>query len=737
MIINKRILRELKGDKYRYGALFFLVVLSVSIVVSMAAAADSVFYTVDTNKKNNLVEDGEFTIITPFSSEQKSEIEQLGVNLAENFYIDMNTSNGGTLRLFKNRVTMNIVTLDSGNLAVSSNELTLDKNYAKSQDIKVNGLLDLDNESYAVTGIGSAPDYSLVLKNPYDVVADPEKFSIAFVSEGTFEDLADQGHNIINNYSFLLDEGTSAKKLKEYIQGNLTFFIESNDNSRIDGVKSDSQINKSSSLIAGVIVLILVAYMISIFVTHNIEKESSVIGALYALGYRKNDLMKHYMILPCVLVFAASLVGTVLGYILIPYLEDTSSYYSLPEIQPVLHPYLMIYGIGIPGLITWSVNILTINRKLSSTPLQLLRKEKNYNTIINVSLGNLGFISRFRIRQFLREIKANITIVAGLMLAILLMVFSFGIKGTINNYVTHATEDAKYNYMYALKYPVSEVPTDSEEAYVKPLYSFLDIAGKDLEVNLFGIRPGNPYFQFTVGGERDEVYISNAVAYKYGLESNDTIDLKDPIEDKTYTFKVKAVVSFAPGLYIFADINHMRDVFMQDEGYYNTLLSANELKIEENAIASVITLEDIANSASKFHDIMRGLISMLLTVSIVIFILVLYLLLKMMVDKAISSIALIKMFGYSEKEVRKLYLGNTSYTVALAVFLGIPVSTWVVKRIWPYMITDIAAGFEYVIPFNLYAVTIGIIFLSYLIVQIMLARHIKKISLLEVLKSRE
>lgn len=737
MIINKRIRRELNGNKYRYGALFFLVILSVGIVVSMAGAADSVFYTVDTNKINNVIEEGEFAIMTPLSSKQESELEQLGVNVAENFYMDRTTSNGATLRLFKNRETMNKVELDSGKLASSPNEITLDKNYARSHGITVSDLLKMEDESYVVTGIGSAPDYSFVIKNPFDVVADPEEFSIGFISEDTFENLSEQEQNITYNYSFLLDEGASVKELKDYIKEYLTFFIEASDNARIDGVKSDSQINKSSALIAGVIVLLLVAYMISIFVTHNLEKESSVIGALYALGYRKNDLIKHYMILPCLLVFAASVIGVALGYLLIPYLEDTSSYYSIPEIQPILRPYLMVYGIAIPLLITWSVNILAINRKLSAPPLQLLRKEKNYNQSINVSLGNLGFILRFRIRQFLREIKANITIVAGLMLAILLMVFSFGIKGTITNYVNHAIEDANYNYMYALKYPVSKIPGDSEEAYVKPLYSYLDIAGKELEVNLLGIRPENPYFNFTVGGKRDEVYISNAVAYKYGLEPNDTIDLRDPLEDHSYTFTVKAVVPYSPGLYIFTDINHMREIFMQDAGYYNTLLSADALEIDQSAIASVITLEDIANSASKLHDIMQSLITMLLTVSIVIFILVLYLLLKVMVDKAILSIALIKMFGYNEKEVRKLYLGNTSYTVGLAVLLGLPLSTWIVKRIWPYMISNIAAGFESVIPYNLYMITIGIIFISYITVQIMLARHIKQISLLEVLRSRE
>ena len=47
-------------------------------------------------------------------------------------------------------------------------------------------------------------------------------------------------------------------------------------------------------LVAGVIVMILFTYVISVFVIHGIEKESSVIGALYALGVQQKDLILHY-----------------------------------------------------------------------------------------------------------------------------------------------------------------------------------------------------------------------------------------------------------------------------------------------------------------------------------------------------------------------------------------------------------------------------------------------------------
>lgn len=764
MIINRRIKREFKENKYRYGALFFLVVLSVSIVVSMAAAADSIFYTVDTNKVNNHIEDGEFTVFVPYSEEQKSEIEQFGVTLVENFYVDIDTGNGSLLRIFKNREFINTVDLDIGNLAVTSNEITIDKNYSKSLNIKLNDVVNLGKKVYKVSGIGSAPDYSFVVKKPFDVVAVPEKFSVAFVADEAFNSLSDEEKSITYNYSYRLHEGITNKQFKDYIRsldrdmsmlqytemspnidsagvspssGNLAYFIQAEDNARINDVKTDSEINKLSALVAGVIVLLLVAYMISIFVTHNIEKESSVIGALYSLGFLKNDLMKHYMILPIILVSVASLVGTALGYVLIPFLEDASKYYSFPELHLLLKPYLIVYGIAVPILITVIVNFFAINKKLSLLPLQLLRKEKKQNKISNVNLGNMGFINRYRIRQLLREINGYITIVFGLILAILLMVFSFGLKGTIDNYVKHTLNDANFNYMYALNYPLIEVPEDGEEAYSKTLYAYLDMAGKELEINVLGIQSGNSYFNFKVDGDSDDVYISNSVAYKYGYEVGDEIDLKDHIEEKTYTYQVKGIVPYTTGLYIFTDINNMRKVFGQEADYYNILLAANELDLEQSAIASVITLEDIAESASRFNEIMASLMIMLLIVSIIIFILVLYLLLKMMVDKATFSISLIKVFGYNEKEVKKLYLGSAFYTVLVSTLIGLPVSTWIVGVIWPYMISNVNAGFESFIPLNLYLIILGIILISYLYVDIMVGRHLKKISLVEILKSRE
>jgi putative ABC transport system permease protein len=216
MILNKRIKRELKGNIFRYGALFFLIVLSISIVVSMASATDSVFYTVNDNHEKNHIEDGEFNVFVPYSDKQIKEIESLGVKLEENFYTDIDTGKG-TLRVFKNREFINTVAIDKGVLADDSDEVTLEKLYAQNYGLKIGDAIEIKDKKFTVTGIGSAPDYAYVKKNPYDVAANAKKFCIAFVSGKAFEELMEKDVNVEFCYSYRITGDITDKKLREYL----------------------------------------------------------------------------------------------------------------------------------------------------------------------------------------------------------------------------------------------------------------------------------------------------------------------------------------------------------------------------------------------------------------------------------------------------------------------------------------------------------------------------------------
>ena len=105
----------------------------------------------------------------------------------------------------------------------------------------------------------------------------------------------------------ILDEHLSLKI------DNLTSFVEQADNPRIKASASDVQINIAVSQLAGVIVVALIAYVVSVFVVHSIECESTIIGTLYALGVSRRQLMLSYAMLPVLVCLAGGVMGTVWG----------------------------------------------------------------------------------------------------------------------------------------------------------------------------------------------------------------------------------------------------------------------------------------------------------------------------------------------------------------------------------------------------------------------------------------
>ncbi|MFX0547814.1 FtsX-like permease family protein [Hathewaya histolytica] len=556
-----------------------------------------------------------------------------------------------------------------------------------------------------------------------------------------------KGASDLNNGNQALYEGVmgaqkditkAIDKHMNYHYENLTYLLKADDNARINNYEDDVKINKTTAMFAGFIFMILFAYIISVFLIHNIERESAIIGALYSMGYLKHELLCHFLILPTVVVSLGGVVGTCIGFAIIPIMaNDSASYFSFIDVVSIYPPYLIIYGVLLPIIITIIVNITILRKKLSQEPLKLLRKEKKQHMVNHIDLGNMSFINKYRIREQLREIRGNITLFAGMFLAILLMTFAFSMHGSITHLVKHTTDDVKFKYMYMLKFPPKEIPKGGTACYTKSLETYFDLIDADMKVSLQGIDKNNPYYDFNVECDKNEIYISDSAALKFNYKVGDKITLRDGVEDKNYTFTVKKIVNYSNGLYFFADINHMRELFSKPKDYYNTLLSDSELNIDNERVLTAVTDKELVEGVSLFMDNMRDTILMLLVVSVIIFILVMYLLIKMMIDKATFSISLIKMFGFNDREVRKLYLGSSFYTVVFSTIVSIPLSKFMIDKAYPHMVSNVSVGMgAYLSPYS-YGLITCIIFVSYVVVSVLLSRHLKKVSFVEILKNRE
>ncbi|OPJ59566.1 FtsX-like permease family protein [Clostridium oryzae] len=531
------------------------------------------------------------------------------------------------------------------------------------------------------------------------------------------------------------------KLLNKYFKVNindLTQFVTAADNPRIKASAGDQIINKYAGLVSGIIVMILFTYVISVFVIHGIEKESSTIGALYALGVKKKELVMHYLTLPIVITLLAGACGTVLGfskYGVNVQLKDCYTYYSVPKLEAFYPFYLIIYGVIMPPVIAVIVNYFVISKKLSQPALKLIRNEQKNSRISNINLGNMGFVRRFQIRQMLREARTGFTVIFGMFISLLVMMIGIDCYVMCHNISVKNKADTKYEYMYTYKYPQKKVPTSGEGCYAETLSK--KSHGYNLDITLLGIDNNNPYFNVNTVKGKNKVVVASSTAEKFKLKKGDKLILEDRANNMDYAFTIAGIAPYSVGLHAFMDIDSMRELFGQKKDYYNVVLSSQKLNIAAGRLYTVTTKKDISKSSDVFIDKMIPMISMLIVVSSIIFCVVMYLMMKVMIDRSAFNISLIKIFGYKAAEVRKLYLNGNFYIILVGAIISIPLAKKLMDTIYPYFVSNVACGIDLRFSGQLYLGIFAGVMLLYFVINQLLVGRLKKLSPAEVLKNRE
>ncbi len=740
-IFRKRIFRELKENMFRYLMLGLLIVLGMYIVIGLVGAADTIIRGTARAAKKNCMEDGQFGVFMPLAEKEKSLLQEDGITLEEHFYLDYRMD-GSVLRIFSKRKKIDLIQADEGKLPAKEGQIFLEKRYCEEHDISVGDHITLGNTVFTVCGIGTVPDYETPLRNFSDSAVDSLQFGIGFVRKEDYEHMKKTGKSISSEeyfYAYLLNGAMSDKQLKEKLKNlqdsRMTRFVQAADNPRIGSAADDKLVDKAAGLAAGVIVLILFTYVISVFTVHGIERESGVIGTLYAMGVKKNELLRHYLTLPVAVTFLAGIIGTLLGYSrfgINVQISQAYGYFSIPRLEACYEPYLLLYGLVMPPVVAAFTNYFVIRRRLNRPALSLIRGLQKDRKVQKVKIKG-DFVHIFRIRQLLREKRVAATMFFGMFISLLIVMLSLDCYAICSHVKTDNAKDTKFEYMYFCKYPQENIPKGGEEAYGVSLKK--EVLGYSFDVTLLGIHADNPYFEAEVEKGEDRALVSSAMAQKYRIHEGDEVTLFDEENDKDYTFTVEGIVPYSVGYFAFMDIDSMRGLMGEDDGFYNIVFAGRSLDMDSELLSHVLSKSDVEKSSSVFVEQMKGMVIMLLFVSALMFAVVMYLMTKVMIDRLAISISMFKVFGYRKKEIRKLYLDGNFYIVAASIFVGIPLSKAIMDSLFPYLVANIACGINLAFSWQMYAgIFLGVLILYFMIHRILM-RRVNRILPSEVLKT--
>lgn len=758
-VLRKRILRDLKENLFRYIALGAIIALCMYLIISLIGTAETIIQGSEILGEENHVEDGQFCMFLPLTEQEKNKITDKGVALEEHFYLDFALEDESTLRVFRNREKIDLYIAVEGRTAENDSEAALERRYCDEHGIKIGDTIVIGGRELQVVGIGCTPDYDAPLKEFTDASVDSMQFGTAFVTDSLYETFLSEGNSVKAEeyvYSYRLNDAITDDVLRGMLEdiviepeavedeyfgykfGSLKSLIKADDNPRIKAAANDQVINKLAGIMAGMIVVVLFAYVISVFVVYGIEKEITTIGALYSLGVKRKELLKHYLCLPVIVTFAAAMAGSVLGFHAVGGSTIAGScydYFSIPDLEPVLPSYLFAYGLIMPPVMAAAVNYFVIKSKLDKPALAMLRNEKKVRAIKHVKLGRFGFVRTFQIRQMMREARTSLTVLGGMFVSLLILMLGLDCYTMCNNIRVHNKADTKFEYMYALKYPESAVPDGGYEVFSRMVKK--ENLGYNLDVTILGITKENPYFDVELTDSKSEIAISSAMAQKFGLGKGDVFTVYDEEEKIHYAFTVQDVTEYSASLYIFMDIDMMRDMFGESGDYYNMVFASEKLDIEPGRIYGITAKADIEKAADVFIAQMQGMINMLTIFSAIIFAMVMYLMMKVMIDRSVFHISIVKVFGYRTGEIKKLYLNGNFYVVAVGALICIPAAKKVMDMLYPAIVANVGCAMDIGFPAGMYGVIYVGVIAVYLVIHRLLAGRIDKVNLAEALKNRE
>ena len=702
--LNKRYKRAIKNDFAKYLVIFLLLVLMISAVSGFEVANNSVMKTMNENIIKLNQESGLFTAKKKLNNAQIKLIEENGLKVYEQFYIDEVIDNNTTLRFYKIRTEIDLQEVFDGRLPENENEIAIERLYGENNNISIGDLITYDDISYKVVGTVSLVDYSSLFSNNNEMMMNSITFGVGLLTSDGFKRLnsGNISYRYVYKYNNDYDEATLRDKnddLKDILVENTEIeeFMPSYDNKAITFVAEDCESDGASMYIFLYLMLILIAYISSITITNTIQKESTVIGTLKASGYTNNELVMHYILMPFVISIIGAIVGNILGYTVIEsYMKGVYfANYSLAKYTTTFQTKTFILVSIVPIVLMFIINYLVLSKTLKLKPLKFMRRDLNkHKNRRAIKLNHkIPFFTRFRMRIIIQNKNAYITLIIGILFANLLFFFGLAFPNLLNNYIEIAKEGVIAPYETILNMPLSlsdsshkleasinlidfsnKIQTENESAEKFSFYS-LKIKKGDIykgdDVNCFGIVSNSNYFKYNLNS--DDCYISKAMASKYDLDVGSYFTVYEAYKTDTYTFKVTGISDNNASLEFYLNIDTLNDIFKLGKGTYVGYLSNSPIEdIDNEYISQVITAESTSSLSTQLLSSMGQMISLYTYFAIIVFALVLFILSKMIIERNSLAISMSKILGYSNLEIGRLYIISTTIVVMFAALISIP-----------------------------------------------------------------
>lgn len=756
--LNKRFFRELKGELAKYIVIFVFMTAVIGLISGFLIADGSMYDTYNKSFEKYNIEDGNFELYSKADESVIDKLEKENVTIYENFYKEENVvrhnnikndeDSHSTLRFYVNREEIDKVDLMEGSLPEDINEIAIDRMYAVNNDIKVQDTLTVGSRILKVTGLVALSDYSSLFSDNSDTMFDSLKFGVGVVSQKCFDAYDDTHIHYV--YSWLYDNKPEDDKEAKLMADDFVKTISANAilvnyipqyiNQAIHFTGDDIGSDRSMMIVLLYVLIVIMAFVFAVTTNNTIVKEANVIGTLRASGYTRGELLRHYILLPIIVTIFGALVGNILGYTVFKDIFVATYYgsYSLPTYHTLWNADAFLLTTVVPVIIMLVINIVIIGCRLKLSPLKFLRRDLSGKQKKKaMRLPTFGFFNRFRLRIIIQNMPNYITLFIGILFANVLLLFGIMLGPMLTHYQNEITDKLIAKHQYVLKALV-DVDDNAAEKYCVKTLATIEGRLKSEDVLVYGVKDNSIYADINTASLKDnEVYITNGYADKFRIKKGDKITLKEKYDDNEYEFTVKDMYDYPSSFAIFMSDATFKNVFDKSEDYYSGYFSDNILDIDEKYVATQITLDDLTKVSRQLDRSMGETFNLVKIFAVVLFAVLMFLLTKLIVEKNTTSISMVKILGYSNREISRLYVTSTTIVVAFSVALSIGLSVIIMNYLFRVFMEEMSGWISCYYAPHIFPVMFILNITVYAVISFFMMAKIKKIPMDEALKTVE
>ncbi|MHB9945920.1 ABC transporter permease [Clostridium botulinum] len=735
MVLSKRIKRVIKSNKGSYIGCTLLVLLSCILFSSFNIA----FRNIDKNFKEFVkdynIDSAKFMVNKPIENIKNIE-DKFNLSLEKRYEMDYNLDDS-TLRIFSKTSKINKAYIIQGRNLKNKNEILLDPYFSKEKNINLGDKIKIQGQDFKVVGFFSIPDYIYPLKSETDLIWDAKKFGIACMPEENMKKLKG-----IRTFYHTVFKENNENDFKKYIEEkyNIVSYTERDNNVRYTLVKTKMDSSILMAITMPMIIILLTSTLLAIVMWRIIKTDLKQIGTLYALGYKKSEILKHYISYPIIIGTIGGVIGTLLGIVLSKPLDTLMrNYFNIPLIKENYSINYIILSPIIPLFFLILASFIVILKVLKMSPVNLMKGFKNKGRINkiekNLKLYKFRFKNKFKIREITRNIGRTTILLVGITIASMLLLMGFMIKDSMDSLIKAQNNINQYEYNYIFK------TLQIQKNYVGEKYnvSSFKVQNDEEPIPIYGIDKDSKFISLKDSkGEKiqfNKVILTKALAEKLNINKRDRIKIYNIYNDKGFFINIDEIADNYITKSIYIPLDKFNTMMNYEKNSHIGLYSKEKLDIDENLIFKVESKKETGEAFKAMIQPMKYSLTIMAIFAFIIALIVIYVVTSIIVEENKGNISMLKVLGYKKEEINSLILDTEKIPVLIGYLLSIPI----LKIFMGELMKKVAEDTNFSIPMNISIkyIIIGfvIIYLTYEISKIFSKRKILAISMVEFTKT--